>query len=106
MSAVVRHILAADPDISAAMDHYVDDIVVDLDLTSMGKVVEHLWQYGLETKLPEMLDGVCTMKDRAGSRGHEARLCRSFLTSPSPAESCSRFVVTWSDTTLLPGGCE
>ena len=40
MSAVVRYILASDPDISAATDHFVDDILVDTDLVST--VVEQL----------------------------------------------------------------
>jgi transposase InsO family protein/ribonuclease HI len=57
MAAVVRHILSSDSDISAATDHYVDDIVVDTDLVSMERVIEHLRQYGLVTKPPETLNG-------------------------------------------------
>ena len=57
MSAVVKCILNADPDISAATDHYVDDIVINTDMVSVNKVVEHLQRYGLETKPPETLDG-------------------------------------------------
>ena len=57
MAAVVRHILASDSDISAATDHYVDDIVVDTDLVSTERVVQHLQRYGLVTKPPETLDG-------------------------------------------------
>ena len=56
MSAVVRYILNADPNISAATDHYVDDIVNNTNMVSVNKVVEHLYQYRLETKPPEMLD--------------------------------------------------
>ena len=57
MAAVVRYILTVDSDISAATDHYVDDIVIDTDLVSVERVVEHLRQYGLVTKPPETLDG-------------------------------------------------
>ena len=57
MSAMVKCILNADPDISAATDHYVDDIVINTDMVSVNKVVEHLQRYGLETKPPETLDG-------------------------------------------------
>ena len=48
MSAVVKYILAADPTISAATDHYVDDIVVDVDQVSVHQVIEHLRRYGLK----------------------------------------------------------
>ena len=57
MMAVVRHILASDSDIRAATDHYVDDIIVDTDLVSVNRVVEHLRKYGLVAKPPETLDG-------------------------------------------------
>lgn len=57
MAAVIRYILASDSDIDAATDHYVDDIVVDTDLMSTSRVIEHLQQYGLVTKPPETLDG-------------------------------------------------
>lgn len=57
MAAVVRYVLASDSDINAATDHYVDDIVVDTDLVSTERVVEHLRQYGLVTKPPETFDG-------------------------------------------------
>ena len=57
MAAVVRYILASDSDISAATDHYVDDIVIDTDIVSTEQVVRHLQRYGLVTKPPETLDG-------------------------------------------------
>jgi hypothetical protein len=56
MTAIVRHILASDPVISKATDHFVDDIVIDTALVSVDRVVEHLRMHGLETKPPETLD--------------------------------------------------
>ena len=61
MSAVVKYILTADPRISAATDHYVDDIVINTNMVNVKEVVKHLQQYGLETKPPEMLDGACVL---------------------------------------------
>ena len=42
MSAILSKVLI--------MDHYIDDIIVDVDKVSLLRVVKHLNKYGLETK--------------------------------------------------------
>ena len=56
MSAIVTHVLAVDPRIAAATDHYVDDIVVDTTKVTSQEVIQQLNKYGLSTKAPETLD--------------------------------------------------
>ena len=56
MSAIVAHVLAVDPRIAAATDHYVDDIIVDTTKVTTQEVIEQLNKYGLSTKAPETLD--------------------------------------------------
>ncbi|XP_065667733.1 uncharacterized protein LOC136088022 [Hydra vulgaris] len=49
---VNSHNASSDACISEANDHYIDDIVVNLEKTSVEKVVNHLACYGLVTKEP------------------------------------------------------
>ena len=55
MSRVLKEMLAMDPLIQAATDHYIDDIIVNEDITSMENVANHLKKFGLVTKLAENL---------------------------------------------------
>ena len=72
MSAIVRHILMADPEIATATDHYVDDIVVDVDQVSVQRVIDHLRKFGLVTKPPERLSeaSVLGLKLQDSGNGH------------------------------------
>ena len=55
MKAVVSKVLSLDDTIRAATDHYYDDIIVDLNVTSVERVQEHLLKYGLVCKPSEQL---------------------------------------------------
>ena len=72
MSAIVRYILLADPEIATATDHYVDDIVVDVNQVSVERVIEHLRKFGLVTKPPETLSeaSVLGLKLQDNGKGH------------------------------------
>ena len=56
MSAVLRTVLGLDAEIDAATDHYIDDIIVNVALVDLERVVRHLKRYGLETKSPERME--------------------------------------------------
>lgn len=56
MTAVLAKVLSLDPQINAATDHYIDDIIVDCDAVSRERVTLHLQRYGLETKPPEDME--------------------------------------------------
>ena len=72
MSAIVKHILMADPKITAVTDHYKDNIIVDVDQVSVQRVIEHLYKFGLITKPPEMLSeaSVLGLKLQDSGNGH------------------------------------
>ena len=55
MKAVVSKVLSLDDTIRAATDHYYDDIIVDLNVTSVERVRAHLLKYGLVCKPSEQL---------------------------------------------------
>ena len=91
MSAVVKYILAADPSISAATDHYVDEIVVDVDQVSVHQVIEHLQRYGLETKLPETLNGARVLGLQLIDVGGDQRMWKRGKSMPElPDEPLTR----------------
>lgn len=69
MSAIVKHILMTDPEIANATDHYVDDIVVDVDQVSVRRVIEHLHKFGLVTKPPETLSEASVLGLRLQDNG-------------------------------------
>ncbi|XP_065654532.1 uncharacterized protein LOC136081163 [Hydra vulgaris] len=56
MSSVLGSVLNLNAGISEATDHYIDDIIVNLEKTSVEKVVNHLACYGLVTKEPVQCD--------------------------------------------------
>ena len=53
MKAVVYKVLSLDEDIFKATDHYYDDIIVKLDVTSVENVRKHLLKFGLVTRPAE-----------------------------------------------------
>ena len=57
MTLILRKVLSLDNEIESATDHYIDDIVVDVNRVSASRLREHLRRYGLESKEPERLDG-------------------------------------------------
>jgi len=57
MTSILRKVFSLDPEINAAVDSYIDDIVVNTDMVSCERVLEHLRRNGLEGKKPETLEG-------------------------------------------------
>ena len=56
MTAVLSKVLSMDPEIDAATDHYIDDIIVNSSLVSLDRVVKHLQRFGLQTKPSESME--------------------------------------------------
>ena len=62
MKAVLNKVLDQDEEVRTGTSAYVDDILVDEDAVSAERVVAHLNDYGLETKLPERVsDGMAVL---------------------------------------------
>ena len=56
MSKILKEVLAVSKETKAATSSYIDDIIVNTDVTSTEHLVNHLRKYGLETKPAEKLD--------------------------------------------------
>ena len=56
VKAVVSKVLSLDEKISKAIDHYYDDIIIDLNVVSAQVVKDHLLKFGLITKPSENLN--------------------------------------------------
>ena len=74
MSKVLSYVLGLDKDVHAGTDHYIDDIIVDLNKVSASQVREHLAKYGLVTKEPESIRdarvlGLRVKKSNSGKLG-------------------------------------
>ena len=57
MTSILNKVLSLDYDVRSGTDAYMDDIIVNCDLVSPSRVMDHLAQYGLVTKQPEMING-------------------------------------------------
>ena len=57
MTTILQRVLSLDDKIKEATDSYIDDIIVNTDVCSAEKVIEHLNRFGLKSKPPEILDG-------------------------------------------------
>ena len=57
MSTILQKVLSLDSTILSGTDHYIDDILVNESIVSVGTVVKHLQNYGPQTKAPERIDG-------------------------------------------------
>jgi hypothetical protein len=57
MTAVLKEVLGSDRVVRAGTDSYVDDIIVNQDVVSVGRVLAVLKMFGLEAKCPEPIDG-------------------------------------------------
>lgn len=55
MIKVLSRVLSLDNEVDLGTDHYVDDIIVNLDKVSVSRVRGHLAKYGLVTKEPERI---------------------------------------------------
>ena len=71
MTRILKTVLGKRKKIEAAMNSYIDDILVDETAVTAAEVVEHLEKFGFTTKLPESLEegtalGLKLEKDRIG----------------------------------------
>lgn len=57
MSKILGEVLSRDKLVSRGTSSYIDDIIVNENIVSVEKVVDHLKRFGLETKPPEDLEG-------------------------------------------------
>ena len=57
MTQILKKVFSMDSEISAAVDSYIDDIIVNKDKVSCEKVLDLLNRYGLEAKPPEDIVG-------------------------------------------------
>jgi len=57
MTSILGKVVSLDDHVRRAMDHYIDDIVVQETIASAEEVCQHLAKYGLETKKPFGLNG-------------------------------------------------
>ena len=57
MTSILNKVLSLDDDVRSGTDAYMDDIIVNCDLVSPSRVMDHLAQYGLVSKQPEMING-------------------------------------------------
>ena len=57
MTSILNKVLSLADDVRSGTDAYMDDIIVNCDLVSFSRVMDHLAQYGLVTKQAEMING-------------------------------------------------
>jgi ribonuclease HI len=70
MTRILREVLAQEKNIDAATDHYVDDVIVQDDMVTAEKVVDHLKKYGLESKQPvDLVEGGRVLGLQLNSKG-------------------------------------
>lgn len=61
MTSVLAKVLSLDEEINASTDHYIDDIIVDVKMVKLERVIAHLHRYGLHTKPPERIEEACVL---------------------------------------------
>ena len=96
MKAVVRSVLAQDPQIERAVLSYVDDLLVDEDVASAERVVNHFARYGLTCKAPERVsDGARLLGLRVRPLRGELHWTRDNAVGPPPSRLTRRGVFAW-----------
>ena len=96
MKAVVKTILAQDPEIERAVLPYVDDLLVNEDIVCAEQVSAHFAAYGLECKKP------CRAEDGARLLGLHVQSCdgqlwwtRDNTITPPPTQVTRRSIFAW-----------
>lgn len=56
MTSILRKVLSLEDSISKGIDNYLDDIIVNNDVVSVTRVVEHLSRFGLLSKPYESVE--------------------------------------------------
>ena len=71
MSKILKEVLAHSTEMKEATSSYIDDIIVNTNVTTTEKLITHLRDYGLETKPAEKLDeaAVLGLKVHVGHEG-------------------------------------
>ena len=97
MKAVVRSVLAEDPNMEKAVLPYVDDLCVNEDVVSAEQVVSHFAKYGLDCKAPERAaDGarLLGLRVRTGAGG-VLSWARDNAVGTPPVDVTRRTVFSW-----------
>ena len=68
MTAIVKKVLAVNPDIEQGTDSYIDDIIVNENVVDAGKVKDVLSEFGLKSKEIENLEGTRVLGLRLSKR--------------------------------------
>ena len=96
MKAVVRSVLEQDDTIGRGVLSYVDDLLVDEDIVSAERVIEHFSQYGLACKPPQRAaDGARLLGLRVNARAGELEWRRDNPVDPPPQRLTRRSVFAW-----------
>ena len=96
MRAVIREVLARDPDVDRAVLPYADDLLVNEDVVSAERVVAHLKDHGLECKPPQRAaDGARLLGLRVSQELGRLVWRRDNEVGPPPAEMTRRAVFSW-----------
>lgn len=96
MKAVVRAILEQDEAVARGVLPYVDDLLVDEDVVSADRVVEHFARYGLACKPPQRAaDGARLLGLRVSERAGELRWRRDNPVAAPPDTLTRRTVFAW-----------
>ena len=96
MRAVIREVLARDPDVNRAVLPYADDLLVNEDVVSAERVVAHLRDNGLECKPPQRAaDGARLLGLHVSQELGRLVWRRDNEVGPPPAELTRRAVFSW-----------
>ncbi|KAF0307742.1 Retrovirus-related Pol polyprotein from transposon 297 [Amphibalanus amphitrite] len=96
MKAVVRAVLSQDSAVERAVSPYVDDLLVDEEVVSAERVVEHFRRFGLECKPPARAeDGARMLGLRVQPVAGELQWSRDCAVVPPPEVVTRRAVFAW-----------
>ncbi len=95
MTSIVNKVLALDPEVRAATDSYVDDIIVNEDAVSSQRVVDHLRTFGLEPKPPVALHGSRVLGLHVSKEDGTWRWSRGNIVDPLGERVTKRQVFAW-----------
>ena len=101
MTLILKTVLGKDEKVKAATNSYIDDILVDETEVKSSDVVDHLKEFGLNTKPPEPLEGGAALglrigRDKLGrlvfSRGNEIPEVKGDLSRRELFSVCGKLV--------------
>ncbi|KAF0293263.1 hypothetical protein FJT64_008856 [Amphibalanus amphitrite] len=96
MKAVVHAVLSQDSAVERAVSPYVDDLLVDEEVVSAERVVEHFRRFGLECKPPARAeDGARMLGLRVQPVAGELQWSRDCAVVPPPEVVTRRAVFAW-----------